>query len=581
MRKVEREEENFSWGELLKAIWYFLDEYRWKYLLFSTVLFIVLFNTVVPPFFLGKIVDFFTNYSRGESLAPFYIYTLVIAVTYSVASIIRLSTKRKLGNMMSDVTYSIKVKGFEKLTSFSLKWHDDQLTGGKAQRIQNGINALSQLRHNFNNAVLQALASSIGVVAVFIFLNVEYVIFFLLYILGFSLILRSFYIRIKKSQYEYQLATEKAGGSYIEGLSNILTIKTLGANKSFKKQVAKREKLTRYYEYKLRRLGVGRWIYFQVYNGLSFGIYLFLVGRGVVTGDITPGLIIVFFGYLAELKSSAGAIFDVYQSLIESKAAIGRIIPIFWEEEDKRFGTKGFPKIWEKLSIINGAFRYRDNEESRFDVEDVNFEVKKYAKVGVVGRTGSGKSTLTKLLVGLYRLDKGKYLIGKRSFYDIKHTNITDNIALVLQDSEMFNLSLKENITLLRSVDKDLLAKAIKIAQLDEVIEKLPLGLDTLIGEKGYHLSGGERQRVGIARAIIKDPQIMIFDEATSSLDSRTEKLIYAAIENKLKQKTIIFIAHRVTSLKNVDFLYVFKDGLSNEESSEFFRIYRKQSVKT
>ena len=147
----------------------------------------------------------------------------------------------------------------------------------------------------------------------------------------------------------------------------------------------------------------------------------------------------------------------------------------------------------------------------------------------------------------------------------------------------MFNLSLKENITLMRKFDRYLFEKAVRVAQLDEVINKLPKGIDTLIGEKGYHLSGGERQRIGIARTIYRDAQIIIFDEATSSVDNKTEQLIQEALENELKKKTLIFIAHRVSTLKSVDMIYVFKDGkisesgnygeLINNVDSEFFRL--------
>ena len=363
----------------------------------------------------------------------------------------------------------------------------------------------------------------------------------------------------------------------------------MGVTKSFKNQIAKREKLTKKYEYLLRRLGVGQWIYFQVYNGLSIGIYLFLVGRGVLLGDITPGLMIVFFGYLSELQRSSSSILDVYRSLIEARAAVGRMMPIFWKKDAINFGNLRFPKVWNKVSIEAGAFRYGDDKSIKtFDVRGINFKIGKHQKIGVVGKTGSGKSTLTKILAGLYKLNEGAYKIGEKSFYDIRHDEITKEISLVLQDSEMFNLSLAENITLMRRVDLELFERAIDIAQLKKVVTKLPQGIQTLMGEKGYHLSGGERQRVGIARAIVRDPQIFIFDEATSSLDSHTEGLIYEAIEKRLKKKTIIFIAHRVSSLKDVDRVYVFKAGeivesgkfdkLSKNNSSEFFRIYKTQT---
>jgi ABC-type multidrug transport system fused ATPase/permease subunit len=183
-------------------------------------------------------------------------------------------------------------------------------------------------------------------------------------------------------------------------------------------------------------------------------------------------------------------------------------------------------------------------------------------------------------------IDSGEYLIGNEKFSNIKTEKLLKNVSIVLQESEMFNLSLKENITLMHRFDKELFKKAIRIAQLEEVIDKMPKGIKTFIGEKGYHLSGGERQRVGIARAIYRNTQIMIFDEATSSLDSRTEKLIQEGIEREMEQKTLIFIAHRITTLKNVDNIYVFKNGrivedgkydeLLGKKEGEFYKLFKK-----
>ncbi len=217
----------------------------------------------------------------------------------------------------------------------------------------------------------------------------------------------------------------------------------------------------------------------------------------------------------------------------------------------------------------------------------MTFSIPRYAKIGVVGKTGSGKSTLAKLLAGLYPLTSGKYMIDETSFYDLSHEEQTRHITLVLQETEIFNMSIRDNITLLREMDPKLLEKALTIAQLDDVIAKLPEGLDTLVGEKGYHLSGGECQRVGIARAICKDAPIMIFDEATSSLDSKTESLIQEALETQLTEKTLVIIAHRVSTLQKTERIYVFDAGeiveqgtfveLSENRTSKFFELYNIQ----
>lgn len=577
-----------SWLDLTKALWFLLGKYRKKYLILQIIVALVLFYSVIPPFVLGKLVDFFTSHNNGESLLPFYAYSIGLGVSFSIVSFIRLSTKKRMGNLRSEVTYSVKVNGFEKLLNFSLRWHDDQNTGGKVQRIQNGIGAISKLSYLFNNQILGALTKTIGIIVVFIFLSPSYISFFVVYILGFFIILKYYYLKIEEENYKYHISTEKAGGSYVEGLGNILTLKTLGAHKDFKKHISQKEEVTKKHEFESRRLAVNQWRAFQVFNGLCYGIFLLLVGHGVLSGNITAGSIVIFFGYLQSLRNSSSDILGTYQELIQSKTAISRLMPIFYDESTTGFGNSVFPTSWNKITLINGSFKYRGGgDHNNPDLNNINFSISKNEKVGIVGKTGSGKSTLSKLLVGLYKINSGKLKVGKMNYYDISFHEITNNISLVLQDSEMFNLKLEENITLMRKVDPELFNTAIEISQLKEVVLKLPDGLNTLIGEKGYHLSGGERQRVGIARAICKNPQIFIFDESTSSLDSKTESLIHSALRKYLSRKTIIFIAHRISTLAGVDIIYVFDNGeivekgtfdeLSKNRKSKFYKTYKPQ----
>jgi ABC-type multidrug transport system fused ATPase/permease subunit len=267
------------------------------------------------------------------------------------------------------------------------------------------------------------------------------------------------------------------------------------------------------------------------------------------------------------------------------------MMPIFRDELSSHQGTQNFPEGWQNFFIRNGFFRYQiDGKEARDSgLTDLTIEIKRHEKIGVVGKSGSGKSTFAKMLLGLYDLEKGEYKFGDKNFHSIRHSEVTNKMALVLQDSEMFNLSLKDNITLMRKFDQKLFDQALEISALNDLVEKLPEGVDALIGEKGYRLSGGERQRIGIARAIYKDPEILILDEATSSLDSRTESSILKAFEDKLAKKTIVSIAHRVSTLKNSDRIVVFDQGsiveegkfkdLSKNENSKFFEIYHSQQV--
>ena len=507
-------------------------------------------------------------------------------------SFIRLSLKNTLGNLRSDISYSIKVKGFEKLLDFSLRWHDEEITGNKVQKIQNGVTAFNDLTYIMDNEIVRSVTTFLGIIFVFIFLKSQYVIFFVLYVVGFFIIIQYFYDRIQKTNDEYFMSREKAGGSYVESLSNILTIKTLGASERFKTHIAQREEVTKQYEYKIRGLYNKLWKTYQAFNGVCYSAFLILVGQGVIARVISTGSIVVFYGYLQSLTGSTNEIIQIYETVIRSTSGISRLMPIFWTKPKIKTGLLSFSRNWEKISIQKGNFRYKA-KEIKFDkydndLSDISLTIHRFQKIGIVGKTGSGKSTLAKLLVGLYEFETGKYKIGDLNFYDIRHDEILRLMVLVLQDSEMFNLSLRDNITLMREGDSEVLQKAIEISQLKDVVAKLPEGLNTLIGEKGYHLSGGERQRVGIARAIYKNPEIIILEEATSSLDSKTEQALQQALEKNLEQKTLIIIAHRVSTLKNVDKIYVFDEGkiieqgtymrLASNPNSHFSRIYNLQN---
>ena len=560
-----------------------------KYIFWNCVRFITFFYVVIPPLVLGLTVDFFTNYQRGDSLGRFYAYAIFLGASSAVFLFVRANTKRRLVYIRNATYYNIRVKGFDKLISLPLRRHKKENAGAKAQKIQNGMASFRSFVAVFENKIFSSVATFAGTLIVFIFLSPIYIIFFVAYYVLFFLLLKVYYKKILLLNYRHNISKEDASGAYIEGLNNILSIKSSGAEPPFKDYISSKEAATRRIGDRESKTIITQWTYFHILNSVSSGLFLFFIGRGVIMESITIGSIVILFSYLERLITSSSNIISVYQEFIESKNGIARMMPIFWDNHKSRRGDEKFPLSWDLIEMKNVNFIYKKEEKDEFHtgVYGVNFKIKKNNKIGFAGKTGSGKSTLAKLLIGLYPIDSGEYLIGNRNVYDIENENLLDNISIVLQESEMFNFSLKDNITLMHNYDPELFKKAVKISQLDEVIKKLPKGIDNLIGEKGYHLSGGERQRVGIARAVYRDTQIMIFDEATSSLDNKTESLIQEALENEMEKKTLIFIAHRITTLKNVDTIYVFKNGkiiengiyrdLLNNPKTEFHKLFNSK----
>jgi len=586
----EKEPNQLGWWEMIKAVLYLVGENRKKYLFLNLLIFLTFCYDVVPPFIVGKIVDFFSTYQKGDSLNIFYGYVIFIVITSFSLSLLRLTSKNSLGKIVSQVVYDIKVNGFERLMDFSIKWHDKENSGNKVQKIQNGANAISQLQRQLGNEVFLNASIIVGVLVGFLILKPSFFLYSLIYIGIFFTIQARFYKKYLEINEEFNQSLEKASGTYYEGLSNVLTIKSLGVKGDMQKNISSREEYSRDTTNRMIKLGTDKWKFFQVINASFLGGILLLSGFGFINSTISLGSIFIFFTYFYRLTGAIGQSTNIFDQLVSHKISISRMMPIFWEKTVSKEGTKNFPSSWENIEIISGNLIYESSEDESINhaLKDINIYISKNQKIGIVGKSGSGKSTLAKLFLALYGLKSGEYKIGSTNVYDIKHSEFTKEVALVLQDSEMFNLTLKENITLMREDNNKLFLLAIKISQLEDLIEKLPEGINTLIGEKGYRLSGGERQRIGIARAIYKDPQILILDEATSSLDSKTELLIQEGFEKNLTQKTIISIAHRISTLKNVDKVLVFENGkiieqgkfkdLSEDKKSVFYSLYKNQS---
>jgi len=592
----------FKWRDLVRAYWQLLGDMRWRWLGLMATLAALNVYSLVPPLIIGKIVDAFTTQAPAVAATTFKLYALALGGSFALAAFLRLTTKNKIGNIQTEVIYQTKVRGFEKLLEFSLAWHLEEGAGSKSQVITTGIAAYRDLNKGLNNEIIRTIISFAGIAVVFAFLRPLYVLFFVIYALGFYAILQFSYRFIRAENDAYVRSMELASGSYTEGLSNILTIKTFGADADFKQHVASREGVTREHEYVIRRLYNKLWRRFQTFNGLCYGVFLYMTGADVLAGHITPGSLVIFYGYLQNLIGNASDMLETYEVALSAKASIGRMMSsIFWLASPVTSGDKILPSDWRAIEIRNARLDYTKSTHSA--LTDLTLTIPRGANIGVVGRTGSGKSTLAKLLSGLYQISAGSYEIGGTSFYDLTHDQQHAQIALVLQETEIFNMNLRDNITLMRSVAPELLAQAISISQLDDVIAKLPQGLDSLVGEKGYQLSGGERQRVGIARAICKNAPIMIFDEATSSLDTKTERLIQQGLETAFVapsgasvtegvgsnggRKTLISIAHRVSTLEKTDTIYVFDAGriveqgsyaeLSARADSKFSELYRRQ----
>lgn len=229
------------------------------------------------------------------------------------------------------------------------------------------------------------------------------------------------------------------------------------------------------------------------------------------------------------------------------------------------------------IEIKNLSFAYTSDKPV---FQNLNLSIAPNEKIGLVGISGSGKSTLINLILRAYDLNKGKILISNQDISKVTQFSLHQNIALISQEPCLFNRSIMENIRFARpKANEEEVIKAAKLAHIHDTIMKMPKGYDSVVGERGVKLSGGERQRIAIAAAILKDAPILILDDATSALDSESEQAIEKALKELMKNKTVIAIAHRLSTLKNMDRIIVLEKGKIIENGTEKELLKNKQGT--
>ena len=414
--------------------------------------------------------------------------------------------------------------------------------------------------------LVKIFANSLGVTIFFLSADLKFFTIVIIHTFLFLFIEFKFGKKVFTLSNEVNRLNQKAGGAYMESANNMLSIKALGSEQGLIGRVVDREELSRKTSIEKAKATNMKWRILQVLNAITLATFLYFLGFSVIANTITVGMFLVFYSYYDRLGRYLGDISDIYTDMVELRSDLGNMMPIFRETEFIKTGNESFPKNWQKIELKNAIMDYGSGQ---MGLEDFNLTLNRNTKTGVAGLSGSGKSTLAKIILGLYALKSGSFKVGEKNYYSVSHNEMLSNITVVLQETELFNLSLRDNITMMRGEDPELLDMAIEISALKEVIEKLPEGLDSRIGEKGYMLSGGERQRLGIARAIYKNAPIIIMDEATSSLDSETEgRIMQKLLGGYGKDKTFLIIAHRLGTLKYTDNIAVMEEGKVIEEGS-------------
>ncbi len=304
-----------------------------------------------------------------------------------------------------------------------------------------------------------------------------------------------------------------------------------------------------------------------------FGSIVAVVWYGVtlsIQGEMTVGQLITFVLYSTFVGASFGGIAELYAQIQKAVGATERVFELLDETPEKINNSNAVlkEKIKGNVTFKNVAFSYPSRKEIQV-LKNVSFKADFGQKIAIVGPSGAGKSTISSLLLRFYDIESGTILIDDKNIYDYELEHLRGNMSIVPQDVILFGGSIRENIAYGKpdATDEEIF-KAAKQANALDFVNGFPEKFDTLVGERGIKLSGGQRQRIAIARALLKNPSILILDEATSSLDSESEKLVQEALETLMEGRTSIIIAHRLSTIRNADAILVLDKGVITEQGT-------------
>jgi len=299
------------------------------------------------------------------------------------------------------------------------------------------------------------------------------------------------------------------------------------------------------------------WAVFQVFQigCLAFTGYL-AFNRKILPGDIT-----LYQSYFATIVNQVSALVTLIPTIAKGVESVNSIGEVLLEEDVEKNEGK------QELSDVKGRFEFKDvifryNKSKTNVLDDFNLIIEQGETIALVGESGAGKSTILNLVIGFNEATTGQVLVDGNDMKDIDLRTYRKHIAVVPQTSILFSGSIRDNITYgMNDIDDATVQNVIDASNLRELINSLPKGLDTMVGEHGGKLSGGQRQRIAIARALIRDPKVIVLDEATSALDSISEKLIQEALENLTKGRTTFIVAHRLSTIRDADKIAVIDAG--------------------
>ncbi|WP_144743968.1 ABC transporter ATP-binding protein [Enorma burkinafasonensis] len=526
----------------------------------------VFFLTFASPLIVGMIVDMVGAGGVGARdvlpvFGPYIAALIAVNVAGQVCSKLQDYACAKLEIRAG---YELGRQAFDTLSNQSMTFHTNRFGGSLVSSTQKFISAYSLLMDNFTYSALPTAATAVLTVAMLVPLAPAYVAVLAVVLVAYVAIVFRLYRKILPINAAASAAQNRLSGELSDSITNILAVKTAGreayeqglfeqANQEVKAADSRRMQRT-------VKTGAVTSSLIVMMMGL---VAVFIAGGNAWFG-ISAGTLVMMFTYTNSLTGRFNMLSQMFQQINRS----------FGEAHDLTVALDE-PRLVDDdpdapaLEVTAGAidftdidFHYADASAEDTVFRGFNLHIPAGQRVGLVGRSGSGKTTLTTLLLRLADLSGGSIEIDGQDIAHVSQVSLRQHIAYVPQEPLLFHRTVRENIAYGRpDATEDEIWRAAREANALEFIERLPAGLDTQVGERGVKLSGGQRQRIAIARAILMDAPILVLDEATSALDSESEKLIQDALENLMRGRTSLVIAHRLSTVAALDRIVVIRDG--------------------
>lgn len=555
---------------VVKQIWPYLTEFKRRVFLAVMCLVLAKVASVGMPFVLKQVVDGLDAQMGDASTLVLVPIALIVAYGLIRLSNVLLGEIRDtlFGRVTERAMRRIGLNVFQHLHALDLSFHLSRRTGGLSRDIERGVNGISFLMRFL---VFNIVPTFLELFLVMGILWQQYRFEFALIV--FVSVVSYVWFSKKTTDWRTQFIREanqadsRSSSRAVDSLLNFETVKYF-TNEQYEsilydEELADWEKAKRKNRLTLFLLNGGQALIISA----SMTAMLLLAASEVSEGRMTIGDFVLVNAFMMQIFMPLNFLGFVYREIKSSMTNIERMFSLMRVQ----------PKVADveeaaELTVSKGLIEFKHvnfSYDERAIISDVSFTVLPGEKLALVGSSGAGKSTLGKLLFRFYDVSAGKILIDGQDIQTVSQQSLRQAIGVVPQDTVLFNSTLLENVRYGRpDASDDEVKQAIKLAHLNEFVSRLPKGYDTEVGERGLKLSGGEKQRVAIARTILKQPSILLFDEATSSLDSDSEKAVLDAINEVSKGKSSVVVAHRLSTIVNADRILVLEQGRIVEQGN-------------